>query len=262
MQDNSNLIEFTLTSLGFNDKDVKVYLALLKLGKCKVKDILEETGDKKGNTYNILYEFENQGLVTQHKQGGVAVFQVEPPTKLYELYQTRREKLEMVGANLKASMKELESAYQLSVGKPTIQFYEGKGGLEQISKDIMADEQEGTVYGCVNLDRLRDAIPEYFETNLVTDRTEKDIFSVALVNDTEFARRQSRSDEDASRDVIFIDDKEYPFPSEIDVYKDRVALMTFDGETPISILIHNKAIAQSMRSLLKLAARQKETGKE
>ena len=49
----------------------------------------------------------------------------------------------------------------------------------------------------------------------------------------------------------FYPDNKYNIPNEIDIYADKVALMSFTDQ--IAVIIENKEIAESMRNLWKMA---------
>ena len=52
----------SIKDLGLNDKEAKVYLALLKFGEANVSDIADEAGMKRPTVYVILDEIRKKGL--------------------------------------------------------------------------------------------------------------------------------------------------------------------------------------------------------
>ena len=50
-----------------------------------------------------------------------------------------------------------------------------------------------------------------------------------------------------------MDKKTYPLPAEIDVYEDKVAMLSFAKGQFVGLLIQNKDIATSLKTIFKLA---------
>lgn len=55
----------SLESLGLNEKEAKVYTALLQLGRVSAYSVSEKSGLKKPTTYVVLGELVKKGLVSK-----------------------------------------------------------------------------------------------------------------------------------------------------------------------------------------------------
>ncbi len=58
-----------LKKLGFDEKDIRLYLILLSLGPSPVRKVAQATGINRGTAYDILKQLVKQGLVVYyHKE--------------------------------------------------------------------------------------------------------------------------------------------------------------------------------------------------
>ena len=60
----------TLTQIGLTEKQAVVYDALLHLGKAAMGKLLPKIPYKRGNTYDILEELKEKGLVSETEDRG------------------------------------------------------------------------------------------------------------------------------------------------------------------------------------------------
>ena len=63
----------------------------------------------------------------------------------------------------------------------------------------------------------------------------------------------SKRDKKQLRESVLLDKKTYPLPAEIDVYEDKVAMLSFAKGQFVGLLIQNKDIATSLKTIFKLA---------
>ena len=73
-----------LKKFGLNDKEIKIYLTLLKLGPTSVRKIAEKSGINRGTSYDVLKNLRTLGLVTYYHKATKQFFVAEDPHKLLE----------------------------------------------------------------------------------------------------------------------------------------------------------------------------------
>jgi sugar-specific transcriptional regulator TrmB len=241
-------LEATLTSFGLNEKEILIYTTLLTLGQAPASQIIEESGLKKGNTYDVLYKLEELGLLSKFQKDAKMIFQVEPPDKLLKLAENQKEEVDAAEKSLKALLPKLNSQYKSSVGKPTVRYYEGLEGIKEVYEDIFATK-DSTVYGCADIERIDTEYPTH---NIPNRRKENNIRSEAIFVKDQTTEEIKADDKKENRKSVLIDGKTYPLPAEIDVYGDKVAMLTFENGEFKGLIVQNEAIATSLRSILKL----------
>lgn len=119
----------SLKPLGLNEKQAKVYVALLELGRSGVGGIAKKAGLKRPTVYLIAEELLKMGLATTTSIRGALAYAVEPPSTLLEDI-TQKQKA------LAGMLPTLETLYRQKTGKPTIKFYEGLDEMRKLYRDV------------------------------------------------------------------------------------------------------------------------------
>lgn len=148
-------MEKMLLKLGFSEKEVKVYLAILELGSATVIEIGKNASVNRGTTYDILESLIQKGLVSYFTKGKKRYFSAEDPTRIIHLLESKEENLQKEEKVIADQKKELENAlpelmsiYSKSEEKPRVRFYEGKNGIFQIYQELI-NQKEVLYYGSV-----------------------------------------------------------------------------------------------------------------
>jgi sugar-specific transcriptional regulator TrmB len=149
-------IEGVLKKSGFSEKEIEVYLALLRLGSSIVSDIAKRAGINRSTTYVVLDALAKRGLVSITERRGVKVYNSISPEQLVQYLEgTAKQYTELAGAARELLPKlKLETAKQeLS---PKVRFFEGAEGMRTVYEDALTSletirayasnvTQEGTV---------------------------------------------------------------------------------------------------------------------
>ena len=90
----------SLESLGFNDKEAKVYVALLSLGEVGTTKILKETGLHGQFVYTALGELEKKGLVQYVIVRGRRKYSAKNPKRIPEFIDQKKMRAVEVAAEL------------------------------------------------------------------------------------------------------------------------------------------------------------------
>lgn len=241
-----------LAKLGFSEKESAVYQALLMFGEAGAAEVVKKTGLKRGITYAILYDFERRGLVIRGEKKDKTFFQVTNPERLGEVMEQRKNEVNDVYSELNHALPELISQYKLVVNKPTVQYYQGMEGLRSVFKDIYAPKED-KVYGCVDLEVADKAFPSYILADLVPLRVRNKLFAETLLAASPQAEEAVKHDKEQLRHTVLVDKDTFPLPAEIDVYQDKIAMLSFSKGEFVGLIIENKELAQSLRSIFKLA---------
>lgn len=241
-----------LQTFGLTGKEAAIYELLLKIGDVPASKVIKETGYKRATVYKSLYSLEEKGLLTKQDKDKKIHFKPASPTQLTTLAEARIKEIERARTDLSSLLPELESDYILSVEKPVISEFEGKKGIKAVFDDIYGKKSE-PVYGCVDLAKTAKELSNYIVKKLIPLRVKNKVMARSLIADSSQARNIARKDNDQLRESVLLDRKRYPFPAEIDVYEDKVAMLSFEKGHFIGLLIKDKAIATSLKSVFKLA---------
>lgn len=119
-----NLLE-SLQNIGLNEKEAKVYLALLQLGKTTAYSVSLRSGIKKPTTYVILEQLVKKGYAFEIPRARKHIFFAESPDKCFAM---AREKLVLA----QESLPELMAARKGESEKVNISYFEGLEGIKEM----------------------------------------------------------------------------------------------------------------------------------
>lgn len=245
-------LELLFRHAGLSEKQAKLYRRLLIDGEARPAILSKKSGLKRGNVYALLKDLSFRGLVTEFEKEKVTYFRPEPPEKLAALIE-HQEKEAQVAKNLAAELLPgLTSQWKTAIGKPVIRYYEGEEGIHAVFRDIYAPKKD-TVYGCVDLEAAGRAFPEHILKTLIPLRIRNKVTAHSLVTDSPEARLVASKDTTQLRKTTLLDKKEFPLPAEIDVYEDKIAMLSFEKGEFLGIVIQNESFARSLRSIFRKA---------
>lgn len=230
--------EEILQDLGLNDKEVKVYLNLLALGQSSVNSIAKKARLNRVSCYDILSYLQKKGLVSYVIKSGVKYFEAAPPRKMLGDLQEKE-------AKVKSILPELESLKQSIREKPTIELYEGIAGLKTVLEDVIKEAKESWfISDPVFMDSL-----EFYFPHFIREKRKIGMFSRVITLDCKTMRSYQRKNSRKYVDLRFIKEK---LPTTKIIYGNKLAILTFEKENSIGLIIENKDIADTERKLFEL----------
>lgn len=236
-----------LTTLGLSHSEAQIYETLLSKGEMAARNIEIETGFKK-NTYQILRRLLQKHLVIKLNRDSRVYYLPASPEELRTLMAERLRQERMKVGELLANMPNLLRQYEVSVGQPTLSYVESAEELRELYLKLY-EELEGETYGCLDLEKMKQAIPELMDEKLIPKRNERKSRAFAVLADNEDGRMTASRDEEEGRISILLDSKKYPLPAEISVYGDKVVLMTFARGRAKGFVIRDPDMVESLRSI-------------
>lgn len=241
-----------LQTIGLSKKEADIYEILLATGEIAVGVLIKKSELKRATVYKILSTLEKKGLVI--KKDVAKKIHVLPcsPNLLLSIAEKEFDRLERAKMDLQKMLPDLTDQYVLSVERPVVTEFMGIEGIKRVFDDIYAPKKE-PVYGCVNLETADGAFPDYISRKLIPLRIRNKVQAKTFLNSSTKAQKVKAKDSQQLRQTVLIDAQKYPLPAEIDVYDDKVALLSFTKGKFVGLLIKNEAIAQSMKSIFKLA---------
>jgi sugar-specific transcriptional regulator TrmB len=129
-----------LEEIGLSEGEIKVYLALLKLGSVPVSDIKEESGLHRTTIYDFLEKLLNKGLVNFVIRKGVKFYKATSPEKLLDHLKEKESRLEEV-------MPSLEKLVRFQKEEINVEVYRGREGIKTMLNDMLKEKCEVLGYG-------------------------------------------------------------------------------------------------------------------
>lgn len=249
-----NYFSGELMKLGLSGLEAKVYLELLQRTLIPAGALAKATKLKRSTVYTILDSLMEKGLVSMTARESVKHYQAESPVRFKELIERRRGELEVQERLLEGLQKDLLALHDKQMAPPKITIYEGRKGLETLlMKNLDDTPREVLVIGEANegKDRGEDHILQYTQRRIAMK-----IPTRVLVGKNAFSISLKREDKNASRKTYLLPAK-YQFPASLHIYDRSVALFTYNGKDPMGVYIENEDIAETMKMVFELIAKQK-----
>lgn len=228
-------LEKFLKNLGLEDKDQKVYIALLKLGDASVSRTAQEARIKRTTTYHILENLKEKGLASSYVEKGVKRFIAESPSRLKDILEGQLSALEKY-------LPQLQSFYNLAKSKAAIKFFEGEEGAKQISEEALASKEK-TIYSIGSIKNVKEAIG--VSIRFTKRRVAKKIFEKALRIKKEFGEDYMKRQKEEFKEVRFLPEN-LEIPVLILIYGKKVGVVCSQEEGS-SFIIESEDFSQTMK---------------
>ena len=236
-----------LTFIGFTDKEINIYLALLELGKGTVAEIARKAGINRPTGYHILAGLESKGLVKVSGKEPKQEFVVESPDKIERLLLEELSENEKRLTQARDLIPELKSMHNIAE-RPKIMFYEGKQGLQRAYEDTLSSTEEILAYASV--EDIQPTLPHYFP-EYYKRRTKKGIPIRAIFPESPEARERASLDKEENRQSLIIPSEKYGFHPEINIYDNKIMIASWREK--LGIIIESSEIADAMKKIYELA---------
>ncbi len=138
-----------LEDIGMSKNEIKVYLALLKLGKVTSGKLISETNIQVSSLYYCLNNLIKKGLTTYSLIANKKHFQATSPEQLVELINSRKEELNKILPELKKLQIEKNDQIESNI-------YEGYKGIKGIYDKILKELKKGDTYYVIGARQIGD----------------------------------------------------------------------------------------------------------
>lgn len=229
-----------LKSIGLTEKEAKVYLVLLELHDTLPSIIAKKAQLKRPTTYVVLEQLVQKGLVSHMKRNGILSYRAVDPKFLLE-------DLENKTTKLKEAIPELQSLNRKFGIFPQMSVFEGIEGIIQIMEDTLTTSTGLLCWAnpTIVMSLLKDYYPSYVKKKVRKGIWLKGIFCYDEIG-LEFRKRSSQE----LREVHLIPMEKFPFKNEINIYDDKVAIISHQDE--VGVIIQNQNIADTQRAIFNL----------
>ncbi|MCR9105343.1 MAG: TrmB family transcriptional regulator [Gammaproteobacteria bacterium] len=239
----TNTLE-SLGQLGLDQRQVRIYRALHKLGPSSIRDVASEAGVNRGSTYETLKDLVGMGLVSYLPKGKRRVFQAEDPERLLMLGESKQQALAQAMEDLRKDIIPTLRQSRTAFTPGNVRFYEGDDGVELVLRDILDStaKDPNKCYSVISTKTLREHLYRPFP-NFTRTRVQRGIKVRVLAvgeggDDAELAERKWLP-ASAGADASYIA-----------IYPPKVAMITLaEGNYPVVVIIDSSAIASTQQLL-------------
>ena len=241
------MLDRELMEIGLNEKEVKVYLASLELGQSAVQAIANKSGVNRATTYFVIEGLTTKGLISSFHQGKKQFFIATDPDRLVGMMEEQEIDMKRKSEELKKLIPQLQSINNKKSDRPVVRYYDGKEGVKTMFTEFLRGEHGGKA----NMAYSVDAIDKYFQDEEIVFfremRINKGINTKAVYT---FKNGSRESTVESPRRKVPAD--KFPISCDMAVYNGKVRIAAL-GEHLSGIVIEDKDIAESLRSIFELA---------
>lgn len=252
------MLEKYLQEIGLNEKESAIYLALLQVDSASVVSLADKTKIKRPTVYVVLETLAKKGLVSEVEIGNKTHYAAESPERLESYLERQRVILDEHTKRLHDIVPQLKSVQREGGERPVIKFFDGKEAAYQDTSVFFSEgmKNEDTGYFIFNRDLIEEVFTEKEIEEVAKKRPALKIKAVSVYN---YSKRELPSDNLSNRSRV--DSVEFPIKCDMSVYEDRIEIVTL-GKRVSSIFIQSRDVADTLKTLIKLAKIGAESKKE
>ncbi|MFC1599786.1 TrmB family transcriptional regulator [Patescibacteria group bacterium] len=248
------MIENILKNIGLKRKEIKIYLALLPLGSAPASVLGKQTNISRSTAHYTCKQLEQKGLVSSTFKKNTDYFNAEPPDKLQLIVDRKIKKLEVDKEELHRMSSNLMRLINPQAVLPKMRFYEGVDGLISLFNDELTLKEDEILYGAHRY--FRDSpkeLVDYFQNTYDKKREKQKYQSYSIRTNIPEAIERSKLDKVINRTSLFIPEKEFPFESSFQIYKNKIVFYSLQKSDLTGVLIENDHMKTTMLSLFRMA---------
>lgn len=236
-----------LKEIGFNDKEIDVYSALLPLGSASIRTIAERVKINRGTVYDVLESLAKKGFIDVKRNGSKRKFIVKSPEELLVFIENQEKNMENAKTKIKEALPFLLSSYMKGGGKPTVEYFDDDKGIKNILEDVLKSFKN------TYLDVARPN-KEYY---VYSSKSARNYLYKLFPNFTKEKLRLGVKTkvialgEGADPKNLKLAERKYVHtdaPAYILIYGNKVALISVaDDKKPFGVIINNEKIAKTQK---------------
>lgn len=242
------MYEQHLKNLDLSEKEAIVYLASLELGSSTIQEITGKSQISRSTTYEVIESLMKKGLMSALTKGKRKYFSAEGPERLMTFIGIKERELEKRKKEVKAILPELKELARLSRERPKIKFYEGKQGIRRIQEDILRTKNLKSIEEFVPLDDAH----QLFQAHPRDHRHEmgkKIKVSERMIYTSK--KGEILPQKKGPIETLFIPVEKFPFHTEMTIYANKVALVSF-GRKLTGVVLESEDISNTLRCMFNL----------
>lgn len=232
-----------LQSLGLNEGEALLYGILLESGTLTARELTEQSGIGRGNVYNTLVLLVRRGLVLEI-EGKKTAYQAADPNTLRKLLAGQEARLRELAGSFETGLTDLESAYRLALGRPTIQMFEGIEGAKIALDDSLTSKTEILTY--FDPSAMTGPIVE-INRAYVRKRIAKKLSKRIIAADGPAAHAFFTRQKTPFTRVAYLPDFPEQHATGMEIYDGAISYLTLKDDRRISVIIRDAAIYELHR---------------
>ncbi|MBM3233796.1 TrmB family transcriptional regulator [Candidatus Pacearchaeota archaeon] len=231
-----------LKEIGLNEKETKVYLALLEMGDSLVSEIAKKTGINRSLLYTIMSDLEKKGMVSYILKNNLRYYRAIEPIKILSILKEKEK-------NFSSILPELIKLHKPKEKKPVVEILEGREGIKTILNDVLRQKKEWFAF---NVPGKGPEILGFKVHSFEKERQKMRIkLNVMCVRTEEGIKRGEQFSRMRYTRVRYMP-ATYESPASNWIYGDRIVIIFWYKEFPFAIRIIDKNLAESYKNYFRV----------
>jgi sugar-specific transcriptional regulator TrmB len=132
-----------LENIGLNTSEIKVYLALLKLGASKTGAIIKESKTADSKIYEVLGKLVEKGLVSFFKKEDLNYYKAENPQRILDYLREKKEGIEKQEYAVSQVLPQLLAVSSANESEKEAVVYAGRKGMRTAFSNLVDEMKTG-----------------------------------------------------------------------------------------------------------------------
>ncbi len=234
-----------LKELGLTDSEIKVYLALLKLGPAKAGEIIDKSNLQNPVVHRAFHSLTEKGIMTYSIEGKIKHYQAMEPSLLMNILEEKKKRLEIL-------IPDLKKLHQEKREKTKATIHQGKKAIRKLINYMLdSNNKEFLSYGAAK--KSEEVLGDFFWQN-INMRRMKEKTQTKMIFHTSLEKRAKELNKLPFM-KIRLTDKSFEEMVETMIIGEKVAIVIY-LEDPIGILIEEPLVARSYKKFFNLLWKQ------
>ncbi len=241
-----------LQTIGLSEREAEVYLIGLSSIKPTAQFLAKKTGIKRSSIYDIVGSLSQKWLISKCMEWKSSYFRVASPEELLAYLDRNRREVEndidQKKHVLKQHLVELQSLQNIRTTKPQVRFFEWDLGMREAYEDTLRCKEK-KIAAFANVETMHGALPNFFPEYYMR-RKNAGVSIRAVLPDNALSLERRKHDNRELRSTKVVDDSKYHFTPEINLYDDKVLIVSWLEK--MAIMIESAEIADCFKKMYDL----------
>jgi len=234
-------------SFFLHEKEKKVISALYKLGLATVSLLAKETLINRTTLYPILEKLLQKGLLTKTQMENTTIYEAISLPDFQNWVKNKEKEAENEKNSLTTwlnSQKNPDKGSLLS----EIKYFDGQEGLKSLYADTWRENKAKEILAITDYKQAYHLMGVEYFRNYFKKRVEKQVKVKNLLPPSKEGEEDLKDSKELLREMKFIKIFE-DLGIEINIYDNKVSIVSFDDDHPNGILIKNSKIAEAFKNI-------------
>ncbi len=245
MRYTKNIMQKELQDIGLAEKEAKVYLAALEIGRATADQLAKHSKIVRSTTYVQIEALMQKGLMSTYEEGKKTYFTPESPELLKRLLTKQKEDIGAKERELTDFLPDLLRQFEGAGERPVVRFFSGKEGITATREEVLTSKEKKT-YTIFSYEHLRNL---YSEKELDDYSDRRRAFGIHSQGIQVHKPYFLKAGIDALTERRFLSPEVFPFSTiEITIYDNKTSIRSLEG-TIFGMIIESEHISKGMKTI-------------